>query len=269
MQATSGEHEPPHSAGKQVARAIQTSRDDGDGSDGVDYDDEDNCTASECSQCSQCSECIGNANRANLGGSSREQRVERQQQQQVRKMQAIQQRRRSMSLDALLNASFVHEMPATGERIIVSRGPAHLRRRSFRRKCRVHTRRRSATSATFGATSAVAGRLDEGQKRTLLLEFLRRSSTATGAMMSAAPLAAPTTNPTTLNSLEQSQQLKQKQKQSKGSSAGRRLSTKPIVVQYDLAALSGDAILGMSRNVPIALGDRNTYAANETSARPS
>lgn len=88
-------------------------------------------------------------------------------------------RQRSISLDDILRSGFVHES-ATGERIIISRGwPANSfarkqqrRHRQIEREARLNIRRLS----TSVAARPNRGRMDEEQKRRLLMEFLRRNS---------------------------------------------------------------------------------------------
>lgn len=103
-------------------------------------------------------------------------------------------RRRSISLNDILGSSFVHES-ANGERIIISRGwpTTTHRRRSSRRKSRslsarrrvsltvrrpsasnvgLHTISGKQNNLTVG-TGTSSGRLNEEQKRRLLVDYLR------------------------------------------------------------------------------------------------
>lgn len=98
-------------------------------------------------------------------------------------------RQRSLSLDDILGASFVHESAATGERIIISRGwPMRVTNGAKQQQQQQLTtprgKRNRAVSPRAGArrrariinVAAGVGRMDEQQKRQLLLEFLRRSN---------------------------------------------------------------------------------------------
>lgn len=291
---------------RQVAmaeRSVQTSEQKNEDDEFGSSADDINC-ASEC-DCSSCSgsgsvssNCTGERpdkdRSANNNDGGNHLLPAEDQAQQLRS----QMRRRSVSLNALLDASFVHELPATGERIIVSRGERirrprqptasgrHSRRSrrqgsldgdsgavvdsarrhaKGRRKCRIHCRRRSAASLSGavpfrpfddvlrdGAPAPgkrlvvrSQGRLDEQQKRTLLLEFLRRSST----VMPIKPTRPPedgsregnsggATDDRTCKPAAVRQQTKR--------------HTKPIMVHYDLATVTNDA-MATARKGPIVL----------------
>lgn len=304
---------------RQVAlaeRAVQTSEqkneDDEDERQLASSDDDINC-ASEC-DCSSCSGSVSGGSGSSCTGGRDKQRSANDDDggnhwllsaDDQAQRQRLQMRRRSVSLNALLDASFVHELPATGERIIVSRGKCIRRPRlpppttsgrsvgqaqagksrrrgswdgdsavavsaerrvKRRRKCRVHCRRRSATSLTGTVTcrpiddmlgagapaprrrqfARPQGRLDEQQKRTLLLEFLRRSSTVMPIKPPAPGQPAPSNvgGPTSDSNSDSAKPAAAKQQTKR--------HTKPIVVHYDLATVTNDAI-ATARKGPIVL----------------
>ena len=137
-------------------------------------------------------------------------------------------RRRSISLDAILGTSLVHELPETGERIVIGRG--WPRRRSANssplgRKSARHARRPSSSLAGAAVRVLQSDRkrhrpISDEQKRRLLVEFFAR--TGQGAQRLAVGPRGP--------------------KGPKTESKGRRPSVRQLLVRYDLPRHSGAPI---------------------------
>ena len=103
-------------------------------------------------------------------------------------------RQRSLSLGQLLDESLVHELPATGERIVISRGwPANRKSaRQPQRHLERADRSRSAVTVSrrVGRQGAATRTIDEQQKRRLLVEFLTREQQATSGAQAEPPRLA-------------------------------------------------------------------------------
>lgn len=89
-------------------------------------------------------------------------------------LQALDLRRRSISLNDIIGSSFIHES-ASGERIIVSRGWPVAASGALRRRNNHQSRRRRSRSQS--RSSGNLRQLNEDQKRRLLVEFLRSAPT--------------------------------------------------------------------------------------------
>lgn len=156
-------------------------------------------------------------------------------------------KRRSISLDAILNNSLVHELPETGEQIIISRGWPAAKQRQL--KLSPAAGRKSASSSPRSSRKGAHGnhhhhqqrhhshlhnhrrpssdprrhqKISGDQKRRLLVEFLRQTSDR------------PTINQTATSKSKQADDAPAK------TTGGK--SPKRLVVEYDLAAHTGGPI---------------------------
>lgn len=135
---------------------------------------------------------------------------------------ALHLRRRSVSLGELLADSLVHDIAETGERIVISRGwPAAGETMSRSSGTRAASERKGGRSAAASGVTVLRARqprrlINEEQKRRLLVEFLTRDQTHTGA-------------------------LHRRQRQPE-QQAPRRHSVRQLLVQYDLPAHTGEPI---------------------------
>lgn len=196
--------------------------------------------------------------------SHRNHRHHRQEQQQQHQQQ---QRQRSISLNRLLDDSLVHELPETGEQVVISRGwPATTKFATSKQKRQTSSSMAATTTTTTGgrplscndeirvvlaAKSRRRHLISDEQKRRLLVEFLTRNDnhgdgskllvdnnkTTSGKLTPLAVEAAGGSGSGDASKINST------------SPAKRRPSVRKLFVQYELGALAG-SVASME---PIAL----------------